>query len=127
MLPKLVHYSAYWNRGLYVAIANNAVRYLCIVRHPSGHLCGYVNVNKDTWNVVADRVREQLDITYEGIGSDILSVPSAIVNNVPTDVEAFWVGIDYNRRGVNQPTEEELLDRLFNIMQVVTAEPVHVD
>lgn len=59
------------------------------------HLCGYLNLDKDAWLEVADEIREKDDISFEGIESTRLSIPTEFNRSVPITIWPYWIGIDH--------------------------------
>ena len=76
------------------------------------HLVGYLNLDKDKWLEVADKVRDADDISFEGIESTRLSIPVDFNKTVPITIWHYWIGIDHmedKRLITPQDVAEELL------------------
>lgn len=106
-----LHFSESTNRALYLMTCEEELFYAVLVRHHiDDHFCGYVNLFREEWNKVPDELVMRAQVTYEGIGSNILSVPPNIIKTLPIPEKDYWVGVDYFERP--EPKPEEIIERL---------------
>ena len=106
-----LHFSEATNRALYLLTCEEELFYVVICRHNiDNHFCGYVNLERKDWNKVPDEIGLKAGVSYEGIGSSILSVPPTITKTLPIPEKDYWVGVDYFEK--TEPKPEEIIDRL---------------
>lgn len=81
------------------------------------HKCAYFNVLKQEWNKIEDHERFSIgfDVSYAGIGSDLISPPSWVQNNVSMMDTGFWLGIDCMEKEELMPSDQDLLTRLGTV------------
>lgn len=95
----------------------NTVCYGVVVNYTE-HMCGYLNIDKESWLKIAEVIDQQAKITFQGIESDVMAIPSAISKNVPVPVLNYWIGTDF--MGIRpQPGESQIANYLASITHLI--------
>lgn len=98
MSTKQIWKSAYDDKFIYVLYDSEhmTTAYGVVLANPGfQHLVGYLNLDKDKWLEVAEQVREADAISFEGLESTRLSIPTEFSRVVPITIWQYWIGIDH--------------------------------
>jgi hypothetical protein len=77
---------------------SNIIRYALLIFGPPNecnHMTAYLNLPKSEWLQVDDRLRGPMNVTFEGVESQRVSVKNKVDKIVPVALHNFWIGIDW--------------------------------